>query len=314
MHAPSRVGAAPRVRLALGLTLAILVIEVVGGLYAGSLALLSDAGHVVTDLLVLGLSAFALVQVRRPGSARRTFGYHRVGILVALLNAAMLGAVVVAIVVGAIERLQDPAPVRGLVMLGAAVLALAGSLAINRLLEAHGSDLTVRSVLVHVRGDALAAAGVIVGAALIALTGRVIIDPILSLLIAVLVGWTAWQVLRSAVDILLESTPPDVDPVEVASVIRKVPGVRDVHDLHIWSLAAERRAMSAHLLINDQPLVRAQAMLEELREMLAHRFGVEHTTIQFEGVMCSEGDVFCVQPEGHPHLDDAHDRMRRALG
>jgi cobalt-zinc-cadmium efflux system protein len=314
MHAPSTVGAAPRVRLAFALTLAILVVEVAGGLYAGSLALLSDAGHVVTDLLVLGLSAFALVQVRRPGSARRSFGYHRVGILVALLNAAMLGAVVVAIVVSAIERLQHPAPVRGLLMLGAAVLALAGSLLVNRLLSAHAVDLTVRSVLVHVRGDALASAGVIVAAALIALTGRVAIDPILSLLIAGLVGWTAWQVLRSAVDILLESTPPDVDPVEVASVILRVPGVRDVHDLHIWSLAAERRAMSAHLLINDQPLAQAQQMLEELREILAHRFGVEHTTLQFEGVMCSEGDVFCVQPEGHPHLDEAHDRMRRALG
>src|SRR5438445_187299 len=174
-------GAAARVRLALLLTAIVLVVEVVGGLWAHSLALLSDAGHIVTDLVVLALSSFALGQAQRPASARRTFGYQRVGILVA--------------------------------------------------------------------------------------------------------------------------------------AVKRVPGVNDLHDLHIWSLGAQTRAMSAHLLIDDQRVTQAQDILAEVREVLAHEFEIEHTTIQFESLVCRPGDVFCVQPDGHPHLDDAHDRMtRRATG
>ena len=307
--------AAARVRLALGLTALVLVVEVVGGVWAHSLALLSDAGHVVTDLVALGLTAFALGQVHRPASARRTFGYQRVGILVALLNAVILGAIVLGIVIEAVRRLQNPAPVRGGLMAAAAVVGLVVSLLIARTLQPMSRDLTVRSALVHVWGDAWAAGGIIIAGLLIAATGWLAIDPLLSIAIAALIAWSAWRVLSAAVDILMESTPPDLQADSVVTAVKRVPGVRDLHDLHIWSLGAQSRAMSAHLLIDDQRVAQAQDILAEVREVLAHEFEIEHTTIQFESLVCRPGDVFCVQPEGHPHIDDAHDRMtRRATG
>ena len=267
-------GAAARVRLALLFTATVLVVEVVGGLWAHSLALLSDAGHVVTDLVVLILSIFALGQVQRPASPRRTFGYHRVGILVALLNALLLGVIVVGIVVEAVRRLQHPGTVHGGVMAAAAVVGLVISLFIARLLQ-----------------------------------------PLISLAIAALIAWSAWRVVAAAIDILLESTPADLRTDSVVAAVKRVPGVRDLHDLHIWSLGAQSRAMSAHLLIDDQRVIQAQDILAEVREVLAHEFEIEHTTIQFESLVCRPGDVFCVQPEGHPHTDDAHDRVtRRAAG
>src|SRR5437868_1061912 len=229
------VDATARLRLALALTAIVLVVEVIGGLWAHSLALLSDAGHVVTDLVVLALSSFALSQVRRPASPRRSFGYHRVGILVALLNALLLAAIVLGIVIEAVRRLQEPGEVRGGIM--------------------------------------------------------------------------------AAVAIRLEATPSDLQPDSVVTAVKQVPGVRELHDLHIWSLGAQQRAMSAHLLIDDQRVTQAQDILAEVREVLAHDFKIEHTTIQFESLVCRPGDVFCVQPEGHQHIDDAHDRVtRRAAG
>jgi cobalt-zinc-cadmium efflux system protein len=307
--------AAARVRLALVLTAVVLVVEVVGGVWAHSLALLSDAGHVVTDLVALGLTAFALGQVHRPASGRRTFGYQRVGILVALLNAVLLGAIVLGIVIEAVRRLQNPAAIHGGIMAAAAVVGLVVSLLIARTLQPISRDLSVRSALVHVWGDAWAAGGVIVAGLLIAATGWLAIDPLLSLAIAALIAWSAWRVLSAAVDILMESTPPDLQADSVVTAVKGVPGVRDLHDLHIWSLGAQSRAMSAHLLIDDQRVAQAQDILAEVREVLAHEFEIEHTTIQFESLVCRPGDVFCVQPEGHPHIDDAHDRMtRRATG
>ena len=314
-HARVSVDAAARLRLALVLTAIVLIVEVVGGLWAHSLALLSDAGHVVTDLVVLALSIFALRQVQRPASPRRSFGYQRVGILVALLNALLLGAIVVAIVIEALHRLQHPSAVRGGLMAAAAVLGLGISLLIARSLQPMERDLTVRSALMHIWGDAWASAGIIVAGLLIALTGRLAIDPLLSLGIAALIAWSAWRVLAAAIDILLESTPADLQTDAVVTAVKRVPGVRDLHDLHIWSLGTQSRAMSAHLLIDDQRVIQAQDILAEVREVLAHEFEIEHTTIQFESLVCRPGDVFCVQPEGHPHIDDAHERMtRRAAG
>src|SRR5438128_5440410 len=199
------VDAAARVRLALLLAAIVLVVEVVGGLWAHSLALLSDAGHVVTDLVVLALSTFALRQVQRPASARRTFGYQRVGILVALVNALLLAAVVLGIVVEAVRRLQNPAAVQGGIMAAAAVVGLVISLVIARSLQPMQGDLTVRSALMHIWGDAWASGGIIVAGVLIVLTGCLPIDPLLSLPIAALVAWSAWRWVKAGVDILLES-------------------------------------------------------------------------------------------------------------
>ncbi|HKV29401.1 MAG TPA: cation diffusion facilitator family transporter [Candidatus Dormibacteraeota bacterium] len=307
--------AAARLRLALLLTATVLVVEVVGGVWAHSLALLSDAGHVVTDLVVLALSLFALRQVQRPATARRTFGYQRVGILVALVNALLLAAIVVGIVIEAVRRLQDPGVVHGGLMAAAAVVGLVISLVIARSLRPLQGDLTVKSAVVHILGDAWASGGVIVAGLLIVVTGWLALDPLLSIAIAALIAWSAWRVLAAALDILMESTPPDLQTESVVTSVKRVPGVRDLHDLHIWSLGAQSRAMSAHLLIDDQRVTQAQDILAEVREVLAHEFQIEHTTIQFESLVCRPGDVFCVQPEGHPHTDDAHERMtRRAAG
>jgi cobalt-zinc-cadmium efflux system protein len=316
MQLPSvGVGGTARVRLALLLTAIVLIVEVVGGLLAHSLALLSDAGHVVTDLVVLILSMVALGQVQRPATARRTFGYHRVGILIALVNALLLGAIVVGIIVEAVRRLQHAGAVHGGVMAAAAVVGLVISLVIARLLQPLERDLAVKSALMHIWGDAWASGGIIVAGLLIAVTGWLAIDPLLSIAIAALIAWSAWRVVAAAIDILLESTPADLQTDSVVAAVKRVPGVRDLHDLHIWSLGAQSRAMSAHLLIDDQRVGQAQDILEEVREVLAHEFEIEHTTIQFESLVCRPGDVFCVQPDGHPHTDDAHDRMtRRAAG
>jgi cobalt-zinc-cadmium efflux system protein len=173
----------------------------------------------------------------------------------------------------------------------------------------------VRSALMHIWGDAWASGGIIVAGLLIAATGWLAIDPLLSLAIACLIAWSAWRVVAEAINILLESTPADLRADSVVAAVKRVPGVRDLHDLHIWSLGSQSRAMSAHLLIDDQRVTQAQDILAEVREVLAHEFEIEHTTIQFESLVCRPGDVFCVQPEGHPHTDDAHDRMtRRAAG
>src|SRR5207244_12005622 len=193
-------GAAARVRLALLLTAIVLVVEVVGGLWAHSLALLSDAGHVVTDLVVLALSSFALAQVQRPASARRSFGYQRVGILVALANALLLGAIVVGIVFEAVRRLQHPGAVQGGLMAAAAVVGLVISLVIARSLEPMRADLTVRSALMHIWGDAWAAGGIIVAGVLIAATGWLTVDPLPSLAIPALNAWSAWRVAAPATD------------------------------------------------------------------------------------------------------------------
>jgi len=313
--APVSSSAAARIRLALLLTATVLVVEVVGGVWAHSLALLSDAGHVVTDLVVLALSLFALRQVQRPATARRSFGYQRVGILVALMNALLLAAIVVGIIVEAVRRLQDPGVVHGGLMAAAAVVGLVISLVIARSLQPLQRDLTIKSAVVHILGDAWASGGVIVAGLLIVVTGWLAVDPLLSIGIAALIAWSAWRVLSAALDILMESTPSDLQTDLVVTAVKRVPGVRDLHDLHIWSLAAQSRAMSAHLLIDDQRVTQAQDILAEVREVLAHEFQIEHTTIQFESLVCRPGDVFCVQPEGHPHTDDAHERMtRRATG
>ncbi len=313
--APVSSSAAARIRLALLLTATVLVVEVVGGVWAHSLALLSDAGHVVTDLVVLALSLFALHQVQRPATARRTFGYQRVGILVALVNALLLAAIVVGIIVEAVRRLQEPGVVHGGLMAAAAVVGLVISLVIARSLQPLQRDLTIKSAVVHILGDAWASGGVIVAGLLIVVTGWLAVDPLLSIGIAALIAWSAWRVLSAALDILMESTPSDLQTDSVVTAVKRVPGVRDLHDLHIWSLGAQSRAMSAHLLIDDQRVTQAQDILAEVREVLAHEFQIEHTTIQFESLVCRPGDVFCVQPEGHPHTDDAHERMtRRATG
>src|SRR5256886_5424460 len=225
--APVGSGAAARIRLALLLTATVLVVEVVGGLWAQSLALLSDAGHVVTDLVVLALSPFAVRRSQRPAPARRTCGYQRVGILVALVNALLLGAIVVGIVFEAVRRLQDPGAVRGELMAAAAVVGLLISLLIARSLQPLQRDLTVKSALMHIWGDAWASGGIIVAGLVIAATNWLAIDPLLSIAIAALIAWSAWRVLSAAIALLVGAAPPALRGSPVVTPWKRGPAVRD---------------------------------------------------------------------------------------
>jgi cobalt-zinc-cadmium efflux system protein len=286
-----------RLRSAFLLTAVILLVEVVGGLVSHSLALLSDAGHVFTDIIALGLAWFAHTQAARPADARRTFGYHRIGILAALANAVTLILIVVAIAFEAIRRLQHPAAVTPWVMFGAAAVGVAINLYIGLGLRSTGDEnLNVRAAMLHVFGDVGASATVIVGGVLILLTGWYPADPLISLAIAVLIAWGAWRVLRETVAILMESSPRGLNVAQLMRDMLQVPGVADVHDLHIWSIAGGMHALSAHVQVADRPLSTCDGLLMRLSGLLEQRYHISHTTIQLECACCAPNDVRCGWP------------------
>jgi cobalt-zinc-cadmium efflux system protein len=291
-----------RLQLALGLTVLILAVELVGGLMANSLALIADAGHMLTDVFALALTWFALVQSRRPADARRTFGYHRVGILAALLNATSLLPISVFLIWEALGRLAEPPHVDGGLMFGVAAVGLIANAIIG--LSLHGAadeNLNIRSAVIHVMGDAAAAGSVLIGAVVISMTGWGQVDPLLSIAIALLVAVSGWRIVRDTVRILLESAPKDVDAVAVAAAMRTVPGVRDVHDLHIWQIAQGINALSCHVLLDDQLVSRSTAILVQLNALLEQDFHIGHSTIQPECAGCDPNSLYCsMTPLGTP--------------
>jgi cobalt-zinc-cadmium efflux system protein len=223
-----------RLRLAFLLTLVILATELTAGLVSHSLALLSDAGHILTDAIALGLAWFAVAQGRRPADSRRTYGYQRVGILTALVNGATLIVIVAAIAVEAVQRLRHPEPVQGAVVIAAALVAIAVNGFIGLSLRGAGGDLNVRAALLHVVGDLAASVGVVAAGAVVLLTGWLPADPLLSLGIAALIAFGAWGVVQRTVHILLEGTPTGLDVAAVRAEMEAYEGVRSVHDLHVW--------------------------------------------------------------------------------
>ncbi len=276
-----------KLRLAFLLTAGILGAELAGGFLSNSLALLSDAGHVFTDVLALGLAWFAAVQATRPATPRRTFGFHRAGILTALANALTLLAISILITFEAIRRLQSPEPVNSLLMVSVATVGLLANLYVAvSLHQEPGENLNVRSALLHVVGDALASAAVIVGAIIIYFTGLYFVDPLLSVLIALIIVGGAWSIVLETINILMEGTPSGINLEKLVQDIRDTPGVLDAHDLHVWSLAAGINAMSGHVVIEDQALSESATVLENLSQMLAQKYGIDHATIQFEHRQC----------------------------
>ncbi|HSS94012.1 MAG TPA: cation diffusion facilitator family transporter, partial [Candidatus Dormibacteraeota bacterium] len=267
---------------ALALTCAILVIEFAGGLFSHSLALLSDAGHVLTDVFALGLAWFAVEQAKRPADRKRSYGYQRVSILAALLNSVALIVIVIAIAIEAVRRLAHPEPVQGWIVIGSALLAIAINAYVVFGLRGHGKSLNLRAAMLHVTGDIGASVGVVVAGAVILLTGWLYIDPILSLGIAALIAFGAWQIVRETVNLLLEGTPSDIVLGDVASEITKTDRVVAMHDLHVWALSSEEMALSAHVVLEDCPLGEAEHVVRDLEERLCSRFAIGHTTIQVE--------------------------------
>src|SRR5713101_6912655 len=231
-------------RLAFFLTVIILIAELAGGILSNSLALLSDAGHVVTDIFALGLAWFATVQAERPANARKTFGYHRVGILAALVNAVTLIVIAFAILLEAIQRFQHPVPVQPLIMFLAAGIGIVVNLYIGFGLMKQANNLNVRAAMLHVFGDVGASAGVIVAGVIILLTGWTFVDPLLSVGIAVLIAIGAWRILRETTAILLEAVPKGLSMPELVKDMKSVEGVEDVHDLHVWSITSNMYALS----------------------------------------------------------------------
>lgn len=275
-----------RLRWALALAASFMVAEVVGGIAANSLALLADAGHMLSDVAALGLSLFALWMAGRPSGSGKTFGYHRVEILAALVNGATLVALAVWIVVEAVGRLDAPPEVRGPLLLVVAV----GGLVVNLIALAvlHGGrdeSLNVRGAWLHVMADALGSVQAIGAGALIWAFGWYWVDPVASIVIAVLIVYSSWSLLQEAVSVLMESAPGHLDVDEVRDAILRVEGVGEVHDLHVWTITSGFVALSAHV-VAEEGAERNGDLLPVLREELHDRFGIEHVTIQVEPEPC----------------------------
>jgi len=280
-HALHRRESRRRLTAVLAILVVYMIAEVIGGFVTGSLALLADAGHMLSDAAALSLTLFAIWAADRPATARRTYGYHRLEILAALVNGAVLFAVSILISVEAIQRLQTPEPVRGGWMLVIAVGGLLANIVGLWLLHAqreHG--LNARAAWLHVWSDALGSAGTIVSAVLIVALGWQWADPVASLIIAVLVIHSSWTLLKETVGVLMEDAPGHIDVDAVRDALRTMSGVRHVGDLHVWTITSGLESLSAHVCIDD--LSRQQEILRASRTMLAERFGLAHVTIQIE--------------------------------
>jgi cobalt-zinc-cadmium efflux system protein len=259
------------------------VVEVIGGLLTGSLALLADAGHMLSDVMSIGLALLAIWLAQRPPTFARSFGYQRAEILVALINGAALVAIGIWIFVEAYQRFSDPPDVLGGWMLAVAAVGLLVNVLAAVILWGRQSDsLNMRAALRHVLADLLGSVGVIAAALIILATGWLYADPLISVLIGALVLGSSWTILRESVDILLESTPAGVDAREVARRMLAVDGVRDVHDLHIWTITSGFPALSAHVLVSRGEDCHDRR--RQLERLLGVEFGITHSTLQVEHV------------------------------
>jgi cobalt-zinc-cadmium efflux system protein len=292
-------------RVSLAVTAAYIVLLVVAGIRAHSLALLSEAGHNLTDFVALLLSLLAVYLHSRPPSATHTYGYHRAGVLAALVNSASLVVISFAIFYEAVRRIQHPQPVQAHLMMWVAAAGVIMNAAIAFMLYRTDRDVNVRSALVHEIGDTLSTAAVIAGGWAIVATGQYWIDPALSFGIGALILWSSFGIMRETLNILLEGTPRGMKLDRVAAAICEIDGVNDVHDLHVWNLGSETSALSCHISIADIPPSASERILREVKERLHHDFRIDHTTIQFENVVCEVAHG-CVIPvaeteEHHRH-------------
>jgi cobalt-zinc-cadmium efflux system protein len=265
---------------ALALTLGYAGVEAVAGWWSGSLALLGDAGHMLTDSLALGLASAAALFATRPPSARHSYGLGRLETLAAFGNALLMVGLVVAISAEAVDRLMAPPPVRGGAVTGVALVGLGINIGAAWLLAGGRENLNVRAALLHVLGDLLGSVAALISGVVILYTGWTTIDPLLSLLIAALILFSSLRVLREALHALMEGVPPGLDIETIGYAMAKAEGVLSVHDLHIWSLSASRSALSAHVVIGD--MAGWGAVLERLRQLLRDRFHIDHVTLQPE--------------------------------
>lgn len=291
-------------RFSLLVTLAYIVLLVVAGIRAHSLALLSEAGHNLSDFVALLISLVAVYLHGRPPSATKTYGYHRAGVLAALVNSASLVAVAFLIFYEAFRRVQHPEQVRAGVVIAVAAAGVAMNGVIAIFLYRASRDVNIRSAFLHELGDTLSTAAVIAGGWAILITGQYWIDSALSFGIGALILWSAFGIVRETLNILLEGTPRGMKLERVEAAIRAIDGVNDVHDLHVWSIGSESHALSAHITIADIPPSVSERILRDLKGCLLRDFHIDHTTIQFEHAECevAHGCVIpVVEHEEHAH-------------
>lgn len=269
-------------RMTLVLTALILIAEVVGGYLSNSLALLADAGHMLTDVLALALAYAALGFATRPPTARKTYGWYRLEVLAALVNGVTLVVMSLFIFWEAYERMLEPPEVATGTMLAVAAVGLVANAFGLFFLHGHGGSLNMRGAYLHVLGDLLSSVAVVAGGVFMAFTGIYLVDPLLSVLIGVVIIFSAYRLLRESVDVLLEAIPRGMELEEVGNAIARVEGVIGVHDLHIWSLTSGLHALSCHVEVRTATLAQSDALLGRINDLLRTRFSITHTTIQME--------------------------------
>jgi cobalt-zinc-cadmium efflux system protein len=277
-----------RLGWALAITATFMLLEVAGGLISGSLALLADAGHMLTDTAALGLAWIAALLAARPSNPRRSYGYHRAQVLAAFVNALALFVVVVWIVLEAANRLASPRPIEGATMLAIACAGLVANITVYSILRRGSQDnMNVAAARLHVVGDLLGSIGALLAAAVILTTGWTPIDPILSVFVALLILRSAWSLLRKSTRILMEEAPETVDPEALrATLLADVPGVRDVHDVHCWSLTSGQTMLTLHLAL--QPGADPAHVLRSAKGIIAEKFSIDHSALQLEQAECPD--------------------------
>jgi cobalt-zinc-cadmium efflux system protein len=304
MHTHTDTGVEKRFVISLVLTLLIMVAEVIGGLWTGSLALLSDAAHVFMDVFALALSFLALRLSALPADDRHTYGYHRLEVLAALVNGVSLLAIALGIFWEAYQRWQAPVNVRSVELLVIASIGLVVNLVVAFVLGGHThtgdhdhehekEDINLHSAYLHVIGDAISSVGVILAAVIITLTGWEWMDPLVSVMIGGLILVSSYRVMRSSLHILIEGVPVGMSIQGVAEAISKVPGVQEVHDLHVWSICSGNVALSAHLVLNNDGQLGTRVLMAQVKEKLMSEFAIEHTTIQLDEEDCPQGEQNC---------------------
>jgi cobalt-zinc-cadmium efflux system protein len=276
----------------LSITVVVMIAEIIGGLLSGSLALLSDAGHMLTDILAISLSLAAMRFARRPPTPAKTFGFYRLEILAAFFNGMLLLVISVYIFYEAYHRLIEPREIKGLFMLlVAAIGLLANGVGIAILRKSSHRSLNVKSAFFHLVGDTVSSAGVIVGGLVIIYTGWHVVDPIISIFIGVLILRGAYSLVSESIDILLEATPRDLHVEEMIGDLVRIAGVKEVHHLHLWTITSGIYAMSAHVVIDDVLISKSGRILEEIERLLRVKYGMEHITVQFESESCGNDPV-----------------------
>lgn len=285
---------ADKLKYGIIITAVILAAEITGGLISNSLALLSDAGHVFADGVALLLSWYGVRQAEREPTRRMTFGFHRVGVVVAIMNA--VGIVVIAgiIIYEAWQRFFSQPEINGLLMLCIALVGLAANIFVAVWLHADRKEnINIRSAFWHAAGDALASVGVIAGAAIIMFTGLNWVDAAVSVLISIIILASAWGILREGLRILLEGAPRHLNVENIAETLGNLPGVKDIHDLHVWSISSNLHALSCHVTVADMSVSRAEEIRHSIEEVAKEKYGIGHTTVQAECQTCGSGELLC---------------------